>query len=87
MVNVVGSTDQSERWKPKTMRDHFTVSEVARAVNRTPGRIKQLERERRIPAPARVQVGTLSVRLYSPAEVRTIKRFFENLQPGPKPRR
>ena len=82
MVNVVGSTDNFDRWKPKTMRNHLTMTELCRVVDRTPARIKQLERVGRIPAPARVKVGRLQVRLYSPAEVTKIKVHFQNAKPG-----
>lgn len=87
MVNTVGSTDDFKRWKPRNMRNHLTVTELCRAVNRTPSRIKQLEREGRIPKPVRVQVGKLEVRLYSPSEVAKIKAYFNKTNPGPKRKR
>lgn len=87
MVNVVGSTDDFDRWKPKNMRNHLTMTELCREVDRTPSRIKQLEKKGAIPAPARVKVGALKggVRLYSPKEVAKIKKHFANAKPGRRP--
>lgn len=79
MVNVVVSKDDFNRWKPANMRDHLTITELARAVNRTVSRIKQAERAGLIPAPVRVNVGRLPIRLYSPTEVRKIKAHFAAL--------
>lgn len=84
MVNVVGSTDNFNRWKPKNMRNHLTMTELCRVVDRTPARIKQLEKTGRIPAPVRIMVGELPVRLYSPKEVAKIKKHFANAKPGRK---
>ena len=82
MVNVVGSHDDFNRWKPKNMRDYLTMTELCREVDRTRSRIKQLEAEGVLAAPVRVKVGELSVRLYSPREVAKIKTHFKNAKPG-----
>lgn len=82
MVNVVGSTDDFDRWKPKNMRNHLTMTELCRVVNRDPSRIKQLEKRGVLPKPVRVKVGELSVRLYSPKEVQQIKQHFKLAKPG-----
>lgn len=83
MVNIVGSTDNFDRWKPKDKLDWLTLSELARLVSRDTSRIRQLEREGVIAAPIRVKVGRLRVRLYSPAEARKIEQHFrENAKPG-----
>lgn len=82
MVNVVGSTDDFDRWKPDNMRDHLTTVEVARLVGRDKSRIMQLERAGVLPKPVMVKVGMLKVRLYSPKEVAKIRKHFENARPG-----
>lgn len=84
MVNTVGSTDDFNRWKPANMRNHLTMTELCRVVDRTPSRIKTLEKKGVIPSPARVRVGAIKggVRLYSPKEVAKIKKHFENVKPG-----
>jgi hypothetical protein len=68
--------------KPKKFRNHVTLIELSRIVNRDPSRIRQLEREERIPVPARITRGTLEIRLWSPAQVEEIKEIFENMKPG-----
>lgn len=85
MVNVVGSTDDFDRWKPKNMRNHLTLTELCREVDRTRSRIKQLEKSGVLAAPARVKVGELKVRLYSPKEVAKIKAHFKSAKPGRRP--
>lgn len=85
MVNVVGSKDDYRRWKPPTMRHYKTMSELCDEVGRSISRIKQLEKAGAIPAPVRVKVGELNVRLYSPKEVAKIKKHFERARPGRRP--
>lgn len=82
MVNIVGSKDKYERWKPKGFEDYLTVAEVCALVNRDRSRLVQLERQGRLPKPVRVRVGRLYVRLYSPVEVRRIEEHFRNARPG-----
>lgn len=82
MVNIVGSKDNYARWKPAGFKDHKTVAEVCAIVGRDRRRLTQLEKAGRIPAPIRVKVGRLRVRLYSKSEVRTIQRYFKAAKPG-----
>jgi hypothetical protein len=86
MTNV-GQRDKYERWKPEGFEDYMTITELATIVNRDRSRIVQLEREGVIPAPIRVKVGRLRVRLYSLAEVRTIEEWFRDAKPGPRANR
>jgi hypothetical protein len=72
--------------KPEKFRDHYTISEVAHAVNRDVSRIRQLERADRIPKPVRHRVGKLEVRLYSPAAVEEIQGIIGDMKPG-RPRK
>jgi hypothetical protein len=84
MVNVVGSRDNYNRWKPAGFENHLTMAELCQVVQRDRSRIKQLESEGVIPAPIRVKVGRLRVRLYAPDEVRKIAEWFKNAKPGPR---
>lgn len=68
--------------KPKKFRNHMTIAEVARYVKRDPSRIRQLERQDRIPKAARVSCGSLEVRLWSPEQADEIKRIVNSLRPG-----
>jgi hypothetical protein len=81
MTNV-GQRDNASRWKPEGFESYLTISELCRIVNRDRSRILQLENEGVIPSPIRVKVGRLKVRLYSPAEVRTIEEWFRHAKPG-----
>ena len=79
MVNLVGSRDDPNRWKPEGMRDHLTLGELARLVERDRSRIIQLEKGGKIVSPVRVKVGRLMVRLYSPSDVREIVEHFHRV--------
>jgi len=83
MTNV-GQKDNYQRWKPEGFEHYRTMAELCTIVNRDRSRIVQLEREGVIPAPIRVKVGSLHVRLYSPDEVRTIEEWFRTAKPGPR---
>lgn len=72
--------------KPKKFKSYLTLNEVSRAVGRDRTRILQLEKEDRIPQAARVKVGTLLVRLWSPAQVEEIREIFSHMKPGRKPK-
>lgn len=74
------------RFKPKGYEHYLTISELSKEVDRETSWIKQLERQDRLPAPIRVKVGKLSVRLYSPEMVEEIKAIFATHRPGPVPR-
>jgi hypothetical protein len=68
--------------KPAKFRNHVTITELARIVNRDPSRLKQLEKEGRIPEAARIERGTLLIRLWSPAQVEEITEIISQLKPG-----
>ena len=68
--------------KPPKFRNHVTLVELSRIVNRDPSRIKQLERAGRIPVPARIKRGTLEIRLWSPAQVEEIREIISQMRPG-----
>lgn len=72
------------RFKPNGYEHYLTISELATEVGREISWIKQLERKDRLPAPNRVKVGKLSVRLYSPEMVDEIKAIFATHRPGPQ---
>jgi hypothetical protein len=68
--------------KPSKFRNHVTITELSRIVGRDTSRLKQLEREGRIPEAARIERGTLLIRLWSPAQVEEIKHIISQLKPG-----
>ena len=74
------------RFKPKGYEHYLTIAELSKEVGRETSWIKQLERKDRLPAPNRVKVGKLSVRLYSPEMVEEIKAIFATHKPGPQAR-
>lgn len=82
MVNVVGSKDNYDRFKPEGFEDHLTMAELCARVSRSRDRIEQLEKEGRIPVPIRAKVGRLKVRLYSPEQADMIEEHFRNAKPG-----
>lgn len=68
--------------KPAKFKDYLTVTELSREVNRDVSWLKELERDDRIPQAARVKVGKLSVRLWSPKQVEEIRKILSTLRPG-----
>lgn len=72
--------------KPKQFKDHLTLGELARLVERDTSWIRKLERQGRIPEPVRHKIGEISVRLYSPAKVREIHQILSTLKRG-RPKR
>lgn len=82
MVNVVGSKDNYQRWKPDKYKNYLTMAELCAKVQRDRRRITQLEKASVLPAPIRVNVGRLKVRLYSPEQVKLIVKHFKNAKPG-----
>lgn len=64
------------RWKPKGFEGYLTRGELCAKVERHRSRILQLERAGKIPAPVRVNIGKLSIRLYSPQDVARIVKHF-----------
>lgn len=84
MVNCVGSKDNYNRWKPAGFENHLTMAELCAVVQRDRSRVVRAEADGMIPAPIRVNVGRLSVRLYAPDEVRKVAEWFKNAKPGPR---
>lgn len=82
MVNVVGSKDNYDRFKPEGYEKHLTMAEVCAVVNRDRRRITQLEAQGKLPKPVRVKVGRLRVRLYDKKQVAVIQRYFRHAKPG-----
>lgn len=68
--------------KPQRFEDYFTLTELSREVNRDTSWLKQLERDDRIPKAHRVQHGELSIRLWSPAQVKEVKEILSQMKPG-----
>src|SRR5262245_24363294 len=71
--------------KPPKFRNHVTIIELSRIVNPNRSRLRQLEREGRIPIPARVKRGTLEIRLWSPSQVEEIMDIISQMRPGRPP--
>lgn len=70
--------------KPERFADYLTITEMSRSVDRDVSWLRRLEREGRIPTAHRIQVGKLSVRLWSPSqrdEIYTIVHSFKRGRP------
>lgn len=72
--------------KPPKFRNHVTITELSRIVKRDISRLRQLERDDRIPKATRVERGTLQIRLWSPEQVEEIKDIVSKLRPGRPPK-
>jgi hypothetical protein len=68
--------------KPKKFQNYLTISELSRFVKRDVSRIRQLEKEDRIPKAIRVKRGQNRVRLWSPEQAEECKRIVNSLRPG-----
>jgi len=68
--------------KPRKFQNHMTIAELARYVKRDISRIRQLEREGRIPEAIRVKRGQNMVRLWSPDQCVEILNIVSELRPG-----
>ena len=79
-------TPRTSHIKPERFSDYLTIGELARVVRKDISWIKRLERAGRIPQAKRVQLGELSFRLYSPAQVKEIEGIFKTMKVG-RPRR
>lgn len=62
--------------------NYLTVAELARAIDRDPSWIYQLDRQGRIPKARRVKRGQLQMRLYSPEQVKEIKVIISSMKQG-----
>ena len=68
--------------KPDGFKHYFTLKEVSLAVKREPSWLRKLEKDDRIPTAKRVQVGQLSVRLWSPRQVEEIQQIISKMRRG-----
>lgn len=71
--------------KPPQFQNHLTITELSVYVGKDPTWLKKLERAGRIPKAARVHLGELSVRLWSPAQVEEIIEILSRMKPGRPP--
>lgn len=71
--------------KPKGFEDYLTITEMSRAVDRDISWIRKLEKDEKIPKAHRVQVGKLSVRLWSPTQRDEILVIVNSLRRGRPP--
>lgn len=72
--------------KPKGYEKHLTITEVSQRVDRDISWLRRLERNNKIPKAHRVKHGSLSVRLWSPTQVKEIEKVLKNAKPG-RPRK
>lgn len=72
--------------KPERFKDYLTIAEMSRSVDRDISWLRKLERDGKIPAAHRVQVGQLSVRLWSPTQRDEINVIVHSLKRG-RPRK
>ena len=82
MVRLKHKMRDVDFMKPSKFKNYFTITELAREVNRDTSWLKHLERHGRIPEAARVEVGELQVRLWSPTQVKEIKEILSKMRPG-----
>lgn len=68
--------------KPEGREDYLTLSEVCSKLKRDPSWIRHLEKEGRIPLAHRVRMGTLRIRLWSPAQVEEIQEVLSRMKRG-----
>lgn len=73
--------------KPAAFADYLTITEMSRAVDRDVSWIRKLEKDGKIPTAHRVQVGKLSVRLWSPTQRDEILVIVNSLKRGRPPGR
>lgn len=68
--------------KPAKFRNHLTLSELADKVDKHPRWLRRLEADGRIPIAARVKLGAVEVRLWSPAQVNEIQKIISKHRVG-----
>jgi len=68
--------------KPARFKDYKTMSEVAAEIPVDARWLRKLEAEERIPRAARVPMGKLKMRLWSPEQVEEIKTIIEGHKVG-----
>lgn len=74
-----------EYLKPEKFQDHYTITELSQYVGKDASWLKRLEREGRIPTAARVEFGSLEVRLWSPQQVDEIVEIMSHMKVGRPP--
>lgn len=72
--------------KPDKFKHYLTISELARIIGKDKSWILKLERAGRLPEGIRHKIGSIEVRLYSPAQVEEIQQIFSTMRPG-RPRK
>lgn len=72
--------------KPKGMEKYFTITELSREIDKDISWIRKLERADRIPVAKRAIHGQIEIRLWSPTQVKEIKRIISKMRPG-RPRK
>jgi len=68
--------------KPKGYENYKTLTETSVAVERDPSWLRKLESDGRIPKAHRVKLGGLSIRLWSPNQIKEIKQIVNNMKRG-----
>lgn len=68
--------------KPKGMEKYLTITELSREIDRDISWIRRLERNDRIPKAKRVKQGALEIRLWSPVQVKEIRRVIATMRRG-----
>jgi hypothetical protein len=71
-----------DQFKPEKFAHYLTLGELADHVERNRDYMRRLERQGRLPEAKRHKVGKLSIRLYSPAQVREIETIFSRMRRG-----
>lgn len=72
--------------KPKGMEKYLSITELSREIDKDVSWIRKLESKNRIPTAKRVTHGELEIRLWSPTQVREIKKIMATMRPG-RPRK
>lgn len=68
--------------KPEKFRNHLTLTELSRLVSKDIDWLRRLEAAGRISKAARVKMGQLEIRLWSPAQVEEIKVIMSQMRRG-----
>lgn len=70
------------QFKPPKFAHYLTLGELSAHVGKDRDYMRRLERQDRLPIPTRHKMGKLSVRLYSPAQVREVEEIFKSMRRG-----
>ncbi len=82
MVDPERIPRNTDYMKPDRFQDYLTITELSRYVDRDISWLRKLERDGKIPEAHRVQVGKLSVRLWSPTQADEIYSIVRSLKRG-----